>query len=262
MRHDYNEPSDRQIILGPIFKYAAIGITIGVVMLTGIVTLERENNTLDQDLANLKAQLANENKQAQDSTATVRGQQTSIQTEDIITAPPTQAEPISSEPVVKKAVVTDGPVIEDPNTPTVVEAAPPGDTQTTATLSHEVEKTPVVIDQPVALVQEPEDALPADPAAETNLPAAIRQPYSAEAHELTEIHDSSNEWMMAAPDMESFEFDGPERLSHREWVEQQRLRHELWLEKVEKRRLDKFGTRKASQPDYYINMPYEKRESM
>jgi hypothetical protein len=261
MRHDYNEPSDRQVILGPIFKYAAIGITIGVVMLTGIVTLERENNTLDQDLANLKAQLADENKQAQESTTTVRGQQTSIQTDDTITVAPTQAESISSEPVVKKAVVTDGPVIEDPNTPTVVEAAPPGDTQTTATLSREVE-TPVAIEQPVAFVQEPADALPVDPAAATNPPTAIQQPDVVDTRELAEIHDPGDEWMMTAPDMESFDFDGPERLSHREWVEQQRLRHELWLEKVEKRRLEKFGTRKASQPDYYINMPYEKRESM
>ena len=51
-------PSDARIILGPLVKYAGIGLVIVAIMITTVVTLDRQFNNIDREVAELEAQLA------------------------------------------------------------------------------------------------------------------------------------------------------------------------------------------------------------
>lgn len=51
-------PSDARIILGPLVKYAGIGLVIVAIMITTVVTLDRQFNDIDREVAELEAQLA------------------------------------------------------------------------------------------------------------------------------------------------------------------------------------------------------------
>ena len=51
-------PSDARIILGPLVKYAGIGLVLVAIMITTVVTLDRQFNDIDREVAELEAQLA------------------------------------------------------------------------------------------------------------------------------------------------------------------------------------------------------------
>ena len=51
------QPSDARIILGPLVKYAAIGLVLVGIIITTAVMLDRQFNTIDQEVAALQAQL-------------------------------------------------------------------------------------------------------------------------------------------------------------------------------------------------------------
>ena len=51
-------PSDARIILGPLVKYAGIGLVMVAIMITTVVTLDRQFNNIDREVAELEAQLA------------------------------------------------------------------------------------------------------------------------------------------------------------------------------------------------------------
>jgi hypothetical protein len=235
MRDDYDKWADRKIILGPLFKYAAIGITIGVVMLTGIVTLERHNNTLDKDLANLKTQLARANKESLDSTAASTG----AESEQVANS---QTETPATEPSMQTSSITT--LIGE----TEIHGVPP-----TTSIPASVKDKPVVADQPATSEKKSLDESQAGPAIVTILPVTVLQPETAETPDQAEFSVSGHARTATVPEAESFEYEQPERLSHGEWFEQQRLRrHEQWQEKVEQRRRNEFSTRKASQANHQL----------
>lgn len=251
MRHDYDKQADRKIILGPILRYAAIGITIGVVMLTGIVTLERHNNTLDKDLANLKTQLARANKESLDGTGAESKQVTGSQS---------QTETPETVPSMQASSTTN-PITDETTGKTEIPGAPPAAVKPASLIDK-----PVVADRPATAEKKPQDDSQddsqAEPAIATNLPVTVQQTGTAETRDQAEVSDSGLARTATAPDVESFEHEQPERLNHTEWLEQQRSRHEQWLEKIEQRRKDEFGTRKASQGSHLLNTVYNKHESI
>lgn len=59
------QPSDARIILGPLVKYAAIGLVLVGIIVTTAVMLDRQFNNIDQEVAELQAQLAKANEQAE-----------------------------------------------------------------------------------------------------------------------------------------------------------------------------------------------------
>lgn len=126
MLHDYNKQADRQIILAPVFKYAAIGITIGVVFVAGIAMLEHKVNNFDQEVSELKAQLASQKEEARDSsatnsTATVDERHTSVQTEAVATKQTIEAASTTNESVSETTAAIVDPVVKDGNTPVIDE---------------------------------------------------------------------------------------------------------------------------------------------
>ena len=56
-----NQPSDARIILGPLVKHAAVGLVIVIIIVTTAVMLDRQFNTIDQEVAALQAQLSGAN---------------------------------------------------------------------------------------------------------------------------------------------------------------------------------------------------------
>lgn len=51
------EPSDARVILGPLVKYAAMGLVLVGIIVTTAVMLDRQFNTIDQEVAALQAEL-------------------------------------------------------------------------------------------------------------------------------------------------------------------------------------------------------------
>ena len=51
------QPSDARVILGPLVKYAAMGFVLVGIIVTTAVMLDRQFNTIDQEVAALQAEL-------------------------------------------------------------------------------------------------------------------------------------------------------------------------------------------------------------
>jgi len=58
---DPNMPSDARVILGPLVKYAAMGLVLVGIIITTAVMMDRQLNDIDRDVAELEAQLAQAN---------------------------------------------------------------------------------------------------------------------------------------------------------------------------------------------------------
>jgi len=58
---EQNKQSDARIILGPLVKYAAIGLVLVGIIITTAVMLDRQFNDIDREVAELQAQLAQAN---------------------------------------------------------------------------------------------------------------------------------------------------------------------------------------------------------
>ena len=55
---EQNKPSDARIILGPLVKYAAVGLVLVGIIITTAVMLDHQFNDIDREVAELEAQLA------------------------------------------------------------------------------------------------------------------------------------------------------------------------------------------------------------
>lgn len=284
MSEDYDKHADRQIILGPIFKYATIGIAVGVVFITGTVMLERSVNKFDQEVAELKAELAQSNAKAEDNADNRTETQTAL---------PTTATTPSSSPVIETDVTTETATVEntvheldsvqDINE-TAIHSAMPAANEPADTADQIVVTEPVIppatpataVMTPAAAEPAPADDLPAvdllDDSGDisstrtrtlaTNSPATKLQDEAGNIPEQSELVTPGMEQNANAAEPDSFT-QGREGLGHREWVEQQRLRHELWLEEVRRRHNnDDFNTRKALQPGFGINTAHDKHQSI
>lgn len=53
--------NDAKLILAPLAKYAAVAVIMVSIIITTVIMLDREINTIDQDIASLKAELADAN---------------------------------------------------------------------------------------------------------------------------------------------------------------------------------------------------------
>jgi hypothetical protein len=58
---DPNMPSDARVILGPLVKYAAMGLVLVGIIITTAVMMDRQLNDIDREVAELEAQLAQAN---------------------------------------------------------------------------------------------------------------------------------------------------------------------------------------------------------
>lgn len=59
---DQKQQSDARIILGPLVKYAAMGLVLVSIIISTAVMLDRQFNDIDREVAELEAQLAQANK--------------------------------------------------------------------------------------------------------------------------------------------------------------------------------------------------------
>lgn len=89
-----NTPSDAVVILGPLVKYAAMGLVLVGIIITTAVMMDRQLNDIDREVAELEAQLA----EANSSTETVIAADTPEQTSPQKTAAAQQQAPAVSKP--------------------------------------------------------------------------------------------------------------------------------------------------------------------
>jgi len=262
MHHEYDKHADRRLILGPVIKYAAIGFTISVVFITGTVTLERKVNTFEQDISQLKAQLASKNSETPDNTATAGESHTRARAEAIDAGASTITASSSNKPVTNTTFIVKDPAVDNDNRDIpVVDAPRADDMQPAVVAASKIDN--VVVAEPLATVaRKPVDKFPVESQhLAVNRPDRVQQLNSAEAHETTTpaISDTEENQTAAVRDLEYFDF---ERLNHSDWVELQRLRYEHWLEEIELRHEHKFETRKTSHPGYYMDTYDDRDESM
>ena len=139
---DYNEEqhkqSDARIILGPLVKYAAIGLVLVGIIITTAVTMDRQFNDIDREVAELQAQLAQAN---MDTAVEANADNTAGSQAEA--APVVGAETVKQEPAI--SAVAEATEDEKPAAATpVVEnsvAATPAVTQTAA----QAVKTEVIV---------------------------------------------------------------------------------------------------------------------
>lgn len=67
-------PSEARIILGPLLKYALMGLVLAVVLLTTVVMLDHRVADIDREVASLEAELAAANKVAETANQTTPSQ--------------------------------------------------------------------------------------------------------------------------------------------------------------------------------------------
>jgi hypothetical protein len=100
---DPNIPSDARVILGPLVKYAAMGLVLVGIIITTAVMMDRQLNDIDREVAELEAQLAQANAETD-----------SVQTADADeqTSPESQTAAVPAEPV--NSAITETTVAEKP----------------------------------------------------------------------------------------------------------------------------------------------------
>ena len=105
------EPSDARVILGPLVKYAAMGLVLVGIIVTTAVMLDRQFNTIDQEVAALQAELEKAGKpseQATEDTSNAAIEDTAADTvADVQSQVPVVAEtPAAPQPVEIPPVAT------------------------------------------------------------------------------------------------------------------------------------------------------------
>jgi len=150
---ELNKQSDARIILGPLVKYAAVGLVLVGIIITTAVMLDRQFNDIDREVAELQAQLAQANMDAAVETNTDNSAVSQAET-----APAVEVEAMKQqEPAISAvAEITDA---EKPAAKPVVEnnvAATPAVTQTAA---ETIKKEEIVTESTVAEAAVAEDTV-------------------------------------------------------------------------------------------------------
>jgi hypothetical protein len=149
---ELNKQSDARIILGPLVKYAAVGLVLVGIIITTAVMLDRQFNDIDREVAELQAQLAQASMDA--AVETNADNSAGSQAE---AAPAVAVEALKQEPAISAvAETTDA---EKPAAKPVVEnnvAATPAVTQTAA---EAVKKEVIVTESTVAEAAVAEDTV-------------------------------------------------------------------------------------------------------
>ena len=89
--------NDAKLILAPLAKYAAVAVIMVSVIITTAIMLDRELNTIDQDIASLKAELADANATAEAEAATASNNDIDTETSEIAAAEIATAEIVAAE---------------------------------------------------------------------------------------------------------------------------------------------------------------------
>ncbi len=97
---EQNKQSDVHIILGPLVKYAAIGLVLVGIIITTAVMLDRQFNNIDREVAQLQAQLA----QA-DTETVVEAKADNAAGLDAKTTPTPEAGVVQQEPAISAVAV-------------------------------------------------------------------------------------------------------------------------------------------------------------
>ena len=153
---DPNMPSDARVILGPLVKYAAMGLVLVGIIITTAVMMDRQLNDIDREVAELEAQLAQANTE-RDSVQTADADGQSSQEPQTAAI---QAEPVNStvaaitvaekpeQNVAKSAVVTPA-VVQTAAQATGIETSPVQATTTENTVAAETAADDDFIIQPM-----------------------------------------------------------------------------------------------------------------
>lgn len=92
------QPSDARIILGPLAKYAAVGLVLVGIIITTAIMLDKQLNNIDREMAALEAELAEANEKARKDAANadqgktttevaaVKPQETKVKAAEVVTA--------------------------------------------------------------------------------------------------------------------------------------------------------------------------------
>ena len=92
---DINTPSDARVILGPLVKYAAMGLVLVSVIITTAMMLDNQFNDIDHEVAALEAELAEANSNAiTDEVAAVEAQ---VETAPVVESVTEQQRPAIAE---------------------------------------------------------------------------------------------------------------------------------------------------------------------
>ena len=151
------QPSDARIILGPLVKYAAIGLVLVGIIVTTAVMLDRQFNNIDQEVAALQAQLANANEQAE---AVSKKKTDAAPITDTVDAPVSEVSVAQTAVAVSDATAAQIPAVAE--APEVIQADKLAADNTGST-------SPVAVTQPAAQVVAP--VLVTETVADTGIPA-------------------------------------------------------------------------------------------
>lgn len=130
---DPNMPSDARVILGPLVKYAAMGLVLVGIIITTAVMMDRQLNDIDREVAELEAQLA----QANTATDPVQTADADEQSKPEPQTAAAQAEPVNS--AVAAITVAEKPEQNIVKRTVVIPAVEQAATQTTAIETYPVQ---------------------------------------------------------------------------------------------------------------------------
>jgi hypothetical protein len=124
INEEQDKQSDARIILGPLVKYAAVGFVLVGIIITTAIMLDRQFNSIDREVAELRTKLAQSNTdtmiEADADTST--GPQAAA-------APAVEAEDVQQQPAIAEVAETEMPAAEPvaensiDTTPAVTQAA-------------------------------------------------------------------------------------------------------------------------------------------
>ncbi len=137
-------PSDNKVIFGPLGKYAVIAIIMVSIIVTTAIMLEKQLNTIDQQVADLEAEIAESNKKkliSSEATASTDISDTAISAE---AAPQTSAAVETSLAEVPVVIQTkDIAIAEETQIDSTLAVETTGDTKNLSTEPTLVTSTPV-----------------------------------------------------------------------------------------------------------------------
>jgi hypothetical protein len=140
---EQNKQSDARIILGPLVKYAAVGLVLVGIIITTAVMLDGQFNDIDREVAELQAQLAQANMDAADNTNADNSAGSQAEA-----APAVEVEVVKQKPAISAvAETTDA---EKPAAKPVVENNVDATPAVTQTAAEAVKKELIVTESTVA----------------------------------------------------------------------------------------------------------------
>ena len=229
---DYNEEqhkqSDARIILGPLVKYAAIGLVLVGIIITTAVTMDRQFNDIDREVAELQAQLA----------------QANMDTAVEANADNTAGSQAEAAPVVEAAAVKQEPAIS-----AVAEATEDEKPAATPVVGNSVDATPAVTHTAAQAVKTEATVTESTVAEDTTVEAAV----ATRTNRHSDLFDKSFDELIAERNnylkerdrlnLEEFRASQERQL---QFMRERFAHHEQRIQEIEKRNQEIYDYRAAN----------------